>query len=73
MLNYNKDKILEAINLLSFVIGIENLQENREQSKHNDVQMANDKQAKFLLEEISKKFEEQNTILREILNKLNKE
>ena len=73
MLNYNKDKILEAINLLSFVIGIENLQENREQSKHNDVQMANDKQAKFLLEEISKKFEEQNTILKEILNKLNKE
>ena len=73
MLNYNKDKILEAINLLSFVIGIENLQENREQSKHNDVQMANDKQAKFLLEEISKKFEEQNIILKEILNKLNKE
>lgn len=73
MLNYNKDKILEAINLLSFVIGIENLQENREQSKHNDVQMANDKQAKFLLEEISKKFEEQNAILKEILNKLNKE
>lgn len=62
MNNYNED-FINSINILSFMIGLKNLEENREQSKHNDVQAANDQQAEFLLSDIHKKFEEQNRIL----------
>ena len=64
---------LDILNIISFLVGYENLKENREQSKHNDVQIANDKQAEFLLSEINKRFDKQNEILEEqniILNKL---
>ena len=40
------------------------------QSAQNDVQSANDKQAQFLLEEINKKFDEQNRILAELKKEL---
>ena len=53
---------------LLLIIGMQNLQENREQSKHNDIQAANAEQAKYLLSEIFKKFDEQNKLLNEILN-----
>lgn len=61
---------LDILNVLSFMLGLENLQENRAQSAHNDVQTANQKQAEYLLEEINKRFEEQNRILAEILDRL---
>ena len=63
MQNNNESDIILAI--VSILLGLQNLQENREQSAHNDVQAANDKQAKYLLEEISQKFDEQNKILAE--------
>lgn len=59
--------VLDLIGVLSFLIGYENLQENREQSAHNDVSAANDKQAKQLLTELGRRFDEQNDILSEIL------
>lgn len=62
-----------AINLLALALGIENLNENRQQSAHNDVQTANDRQAEYLLSELNKKFNEQNAILEkqnEMLEKL---
>lgn len=52
-----------AINLLALALGFQNLQENRSQSAHNDVQVANDRQAEYLLSELNKKFDEQNAIL----------
>lgn len=61
---------LDLISVLSFMLGYENLLENRAQSAQNDVSAANDKQAKFLLEELGRKFEEQNDMLREILEVL---
>lgn len=61
----NQDILSELINVISLIIGMENLKENREQSYHNDVQKANDNQAKYLLEEINKQFEIQNQILQE--------
>ena len=57
--------LINLINVLSFVIGYSNLQENRQQSSHNDVQAANDKQARYLLQEINRRFDEQNKILEE--------
>ena len=56
---------LDILNIISFLVGYENLKENREQSKHNDVQVANDRQAEFLLSEINKRFDKQNEILEE--------
>lgn len=55
--------LINLINVLSFVIGYSNLQENRQQSANNDVQAANDKQARYLLQEINLRFDEQNKIL----------
>lgn len=70
---WNENQQLSAIDLLSvlsFIIAIQNLSENREQSAHNDVQAANAKQEQHLLQEIKKMFEEQNKMLREILDLL---
>lgn len=66
-------KDLDIISLLSLLLGYENLIENRQQSKQNDVQAANDRQAAYLLQELSRKFEEQNTMLRQILEVLTRE
>lgn len=59
------NELINLINVLSFVIGYSNLQENRQQSAHNDVQAANDKQTQYLLQEINRRFNEQNKILKE--------
>lgn len=61
---------IDIVSVLSLCLGWENLIENRAQSAQNDVSAANDKQAQFLLEELGRKFEEQNTMLREILEVL---
>ena len=63
---------LDALTVLSFLLGYENLMENREQSRQNDVSAANDKQAEYLLEELGRKFDEQNAMLRKILEALGK-
>ena len=60
------------LNIVSILIGLQNLQENREHTAHNDVQIANDNQAKFLLDELKKQFDEQNKMLNEILQILKK-
>lgn len=70
--NRQQYSLLDIISFASFLLGYENLIENREQSKHNDVSSANDAQAKYLLEELGRKFDEQNAMLKEILDKLNK-
>ena len=57
--------LINLINVLSFVIGYSNLNENRQQSYRNDVQAANKAQAKYLLNEINRRFDEQNKILEE--------
>ena len=62
----------DLLNIVSILIGLQNLQENREQTAHNDVQIANDNQAKFLLDEFKKQFDEQNKMLNEILQILKK-
>lgn len=58
----------DLLQILSLYIGLINVSENREQSAHNDVSVANDKQAQYLLTEINRKFEEQNEMLKKILS-----
>lgn len=59
--------MIDVLSVLSFLIAIQNLDENRQQSAHNDVQAANAKQEQHLLQGIKKMFEEQNEMLNEIL------
>lgn len=70
--NNDRDELINLINILSFMVGLENMQENRLQSAQNDVQMANDRQAKYLLEEINRRFDEQNEMLRSMQKRLDK-
>lgn len=70
---------LDIISVMSFYLAYRNLVENETQQKNtddlikkNDINLANDKQAKFLLEEISRKFNEQNKMLEEILKAVEK-
>ena len=65
-MDYMPNDSSNLLNIISILLAMENLQENREQSRQNDVQSANDKQAQFLLSEIDRKFEEQNRMLEEI-------
>ena len=51
---------IDLLAILSVMLGVINVQENRLQSAQNDVQSANDRQAQYMLEEINKKFDEQN-------------
>lgn len=60
----------EILGLWSLLLGYQNLEENREQSAHNDVSAANDAQAQYLLEELGRKFDEQNAMLKDILARL---
>lgn len=60
----------KMLSVLSILLGVQNLQENRQQSAHNDVSAANDKQAQYLLAALSKKFDEQNEMLKKILSAL---
>ena len=64
-MNNNNQNYSDLLNVLSLILAVENLSENRQQSQYNDVHKANDEQAKLLLKEINEKFEEQNIILRE--------
>lgn len=63
----SQNNFSDLINMLALLVGVQNLQENREQSEHNDIQTGNQKQAEYLLDEISKQFKEQHALLTEIL------
>ena len=68
-----QDNFFNSIGLISLLVGVQNLQENRQQTAANDVHAANSEQAKLLLTEIRKLFEEQNRTLEkqnEMLDKI---
>lgn len=78
-MNNREYDFLDFLSIMSFYLGYKNLLENESQSrstdeliKKNDVNQANDKQAKFLLEELSRKFDEQNSMLERILKAVEK-
>lgn len=60
----------DLLNIVSILLALQNLQENREQTKQNDVQTANDKQAKLLINEMNAKFAEQNKMIKRIESKI---
>lgn len=69
----------DALAILSLYLGVLNLSENESQSdaqlkilRQNDVCAANDRQAAYLLEELGRKFDEQNSMLKQILEAVKK-
>lgn len=64
---------LDLLQIVSLAIGLQNLSENRQQSRHNDVQAANDQQAHYLLDELARRFDEQDEVLRRILKEVSNE
>ena len=61
---------LDAIALVSFIVGIMNYQENLTQSDKDDIINHLDQQTKDILSEVQAKLEEQNAMLKEILDRL---
>lgn len=64
----------DLLAIISLYLGVRNLSENEMQSDQQikilrqiDIGSANDKQAAYLLSELGRKFEEQNKMLKEIL------
>lgn len=70
----NQLEFADLLGIVSLYLGMRNLTENEQQSdaqlkilRQIDVNAANDRQAAYLLEELGRKFDEQNTMLKEIL------
>lgn len=61
--NNNSDIPGNLLDLISVLVGLENLMENRQQSAENDVNSANQRQAKEILDDLHKQFDKQNTML----------
>lgn len=61
---------LDLINILSFWIAVMNLEQNIEQSKEQDINKANEKQQKEILDNIHKQFEKQNQLLYSLEKKI---
>ena len=66
---YNQD-FLDAVALVSFIIGIANYNENLSQSDKDDMMHALDEKANNMLEKLEADLEEQNELLRQILDRL---
>lgn len=63
-MNDNNNWNGNLLNILSILLGYENLMENRQQSADNDVNMV---QAKQILDDLHEQFAYQNRLLEEIL------
>ena len=66
---FNQD-FLDALSLVSFMVGIANYNENLSQSDKDDLMTSLDKKTNSMLERLEKDLEEQNVMLRAILEKL---
>lgn len=61
---------MDWLAILSFWIAILNLEQNIEQSKEQDINKANEKQQKEILDNIHKQFEKQNQLLYSLEKKI---
>ena len=53
----------DLLDLIGILIGYENLIENRQQSKDNDINKSNQAQAKQILDDLHEQFNKQNNML----------
>lgn len=73
MYNQNQgfqNNFMDILQIVSLIIGMQNLQENREQTQYNDVQSATDRQTRYMMQEIHKNFEELNAKIDKVVSLL---
>ena len=68
-LMYDRD-FIDAIQIVSFIIGVLNYKENLTQNDKDDILNRLDQQTKDILTKVNNALEEQNEMLREILGRL---
>lgn len=66
------DDFMDAVALVSFIVGLANYQENLTQNDKADLMDKLDKQTRDILERIEADLEAQNEMLEEILRRLDK-
>ena len=64
--------LLDAVSIVSFLVGLANYNENLTQSDKDDIMKRLDQQTNSVLIEVQKSLDEQNDMLREILRRLEK-
>ena len=64
---YYDENFLNAVQLVSFIVGIANYQENLTQSDKDDIMKGLDQQTKDILEKVQEALEEQNKMLKKII------
>lgn len=70
MNNNNELGFLDILNILSFIIGMLNYNENLTQGDKQDLMQEFDSKSKFLLDEIHNHLESQDIQLKEIIKRL---
>ena len=68
---YNNQDFMNTLQLVSFIIGWMNLQENLTQNDKADIMNRLDQQTKDILGKVEESLEKQNEMLKEILDALN--
>ena len=68
-MTYNQD-VLDAITLVSFLVGMANYNENLTQSDKAEIMGRLDQQTNDILVKLQESIDEQNAMLREILRRL---
>ena len=71
-MRFNED-MLDALTLVSFMIGVANYNENLTQSDKDDIMRSLDQQTTDILTKIEAQLKEQNEMLEDILTELRKE
>lgn len=69
---YNNQDFMNTLQLVSFIIGWMNLQENLTQNDKADIMNRLDQQTKDILGKVEEALEKQNEMLKEILDALNR-
>lgn len=64
----NNANFMDAVNIVALFIGILNMIQNQEQTAYNDVNAANEREARYLLDKIGKRLDFQDAMLKEILD-----
>lgn len=72
-MNRRNQDFMDTLNILAFVIGLMNYNENLTQSDKDDMLQEVDRKMTAMLERLERDLSEQNDMLREILARLNED
>lgn len=67
---YDNETLLNSIAMISFLVGIANYNENLTQSDKDDIMHTLDNKTNDILHEVQKSLDEQNEMLKEILERI---